>query len=81
MGDETGGVEARRERSHERETELWRGRQGAVGNATAGLTALEGSVKNTVQVSAKQNEKLQLRQLVNKEKHFTDLKFKGSKRL
>ena len=60
---------------------VWRGRQGVVGNATAGLTALEGSVKNTVQVSAKQNEKLQLRQLVNKEKHFTDLKFKGSKRL
>lgn len=37
--------------------------------------------KNTQKTKNKTQNKLQLRQLVNKEKHFTDSKFKGSKRL
>lgn len=58
----------------------------SVENVTADLTALQRvrqehstSIKN--QPNKKPKNKLQLRQLVNKEKHFTDSKFKGSKRL
>lgn len=64
---------------------MWTARE-LVGNVTADLTALQKvcqehstGIKNNKKPKTKL--KLQLRQLVNKEKHFTDSKFKGSKRL
>lgn len=44
-------------------------------------TGIKTKQKNTQKTKNKTQNKLQLRQLVNKEKHFTDSKFKGSKRL
>lgn len=63
------------------------------GDVTADLTTLQRvrqehstgikkqNKKNTQKTKNETQNKLQLRQLVNKEKHFTDSKFKGSKRL
>lgn len=59
-----------------------------VGNVTADLTTVQRvdqehstGIKKTKNLKTKVKNKLQLCQLVNKEKHFTDSKFKGSKRL
>ena len=59
-----------------------------VGNVTADLTTAQRvdqehstGIKKTKNLKTKVKNKLQLCQLVNKEKHFTDSKFKGSKRL
>lgn len=74
----------------------WTARE-LVGNVTADLTTLQRvcqehstgikkqqqqtNRKTTQKTKNKTQNKLQLCQLVNKEKHFTDSKFKGSKRL
>lgn len=56
--------------------------EGGVGNVTADLTTTKGPSGTQYRYPKHKNKsKLQLHQLVNKEKHFTDSKFEGSKRL
>lgn len=63
---------------------MWTARK-LVGNVTADLTTLQRvHQEHSTGIKKKKKKKQNLKQnlpLVNKEKHFTDLKFKGSKRL